>query len=214
MAPVLAFWAVSLLVGALALPVAFLFLRRLPDSGAGMSFALGLVLTGYGYFTLRTASILPPGRGGYILALSLLGLLSAFVAGGDRRFAATLRRLWPALITVAGLFTLAFFLFVAFRSYVPNIADTEEPMDFMYLNATVTSPEYPPHDPWLAGERASYYYFGYLQVGGLTRVAGISPSTGYNMGLAFTFAAAATGIGSLVYALARWALVRRARRWV
>ena len=82
-----------------------------------------------------------------------------------------------------GLFTLAFFAFVSYRSYVPDIAGTEQPMDFMYLNATLTSPEYPPHDPWLAGERASYYYFGYLQAGILTASAGVPASTGYNLSL-------------------------------
>ena len=45
-------------------------------------------------------------------------------------------------------------------------------MDLMYLNATLNSEDYPPKDPWLAGEQASYYYFGYLQSGVLTAVSG------------------------------------------
>jgi len=213
MGPVLAFWAVSLLVGVLALPVAFLLLRRLPDAGAGLSFPLGLLLTGYAYFILRTLKVLPAGRGGYALALALLAFLAVYVAARDRRFASTVRRSWPAFMAVAGLFTLAFFAYVTFRSYAPDIAGTEQPMDFMYLNATVASPDYPPLDPWLSGERASYYYFGYEQIGVLTELAGVRTSTGYNLGLAYTFAAAATGIASLAFALARWALGTRGRSW-
>lgn len=213
MGPVLAFWAVALLVAALALPLAFTLLRRLPDCGAGMSFALGLALLGWAYFSLRVASILPPGRGGYLAALALFALASAAVAGRDRRFARTLRMSSPSLMAMGGLFTLAFFAFVAFRSYVPQIDGTEQPMDFMYLNATVASEQYPPRDPWLAGEPASYYYFGYLQVGALTEIAGVQPSLGYNLGLAYTFAAAATGMASLTFALARWAMGGRARGW-
>ncbi|MCC7363444.1 MAG: hypothetical protein IT303_03655 [Dehalococcoidia bacterium] len=213
MGPVLAFWATALLIAALALPIAFVLLRRLPDRGAGMSFALGLVLAGYGYFILRVLSVLPAGRGGFVLAVAGLAVAGIATASRDRRFLATLRGSWPALLAVAGLFTLFFFAYVAFRSYVPDISGTEQPMDFMYLNAAITSEEYPPRDPWLAGERASYYYFGYLQVGLLSEVSGVEPATGYNLGLAYTFGAAAAGIASLAFALGRWAMGGRARNW-
>lgn len=213
MTDVLAFWGVCLLFAALALPLAFALLRRLPDAGAGMSFALGLVVAGYLYFILRVAAVLPQGRGGYLLALGLLALLSAAVAGRDRRFASTLRRTAPLIVAMAGLFTVAFFLYVAFRSYQPDISGTEQPMDFLYLNATLESKDYPPEDPWLAGKPASYYYFGYLQVGVLTATAGVPASTGYNLGLAYTFAAAATGMASLAFALGRWVFGARGRRW-
>lgn len=213
MSDVLAFWAVSLLVGALAMPIAFSLLRRLPDAGAGLSFALGLVLTGYAYFILRVAHVLPPGRGGYLIALALLGLISAAVAGRDRRFVSTFQRTWPAWVAAIGVFTLFFFMYVAFRSYNAEIGGTEQPMDFMYLNATLTSPDYPPHDSWLAGEPASYYYFGYLQAGVLTASSGVPASTGYNLSLAYTFGAAAAGIVSLAFALTRWASGSRAKRW-
>lgn len=214
MASVMAFWAVALLIAVLALPIAFCLFRRFPDSGAGLSFPLGLALAGFGYFTLRVASVLPAGRAGYVLVVALLAIASAAVAVRDRRFGSTLRRSVPALMITAGLFTLAFFAYVAFRSYRPDVTGTEQPMDFMYLNATLESPEYPPHDPWLAGQRASYYYFGYLQVGVLTAVSGVRSSVGYNLGLAYTFAAAATAIASLVAALTRWSLGPRGRRWV
>jgi uncharacterized membrane protein len=102
---------------------------------------------------------------------------------------------------------------VAFRSYNAEIGGTEQPMDLMYLNATLNSEEYPPKDPWLAGEPASYYYFGYLQSGVLTAVADVPASTGYNLSLAYTFAASAAGIGSLGFALARWMLGSRGKNW-
>ncbi len=213
MGPVMAFWAVTLLIAALALPIAFHLFRRFPDAGAGLSFPLGLALVGFGYFTLRVASVLPAGRAGYLLAVALFACASAAIAFRDRRFVPTLRRSAPALMIIAGLFTLAFFAYVAFRSYRPEVTGTEQPMDFMYLNATLESPGYPPHDPWLAGHRASYYYFGYLQVGVLTAVSGVQSSVGYNLGLAYTFAAAATAIASLVAALTRWSLGPPGRRW-
>ena len=213
MAAVMAFWAVALLIGVLALPFTFALLRRFPDAGAGLAFPLGLVMLGYGYFLLRVVKVLPAGRAGYLVAVVLLALVAVAIAVRDRRFAATARRTGPALMVAAGVFTVAFFGFVAFRSYVPDITGTEQPMDFMYLNATLESPDYPPHDPWLAGHAASYYYFGYLQIGVLTAVSGVQSSTGYNLGLAYTFAAAATAIASLAGTLARWCLGPRGRRW-
>lgn len=213
MSQVLAFWAAALLVAVAALPITFALLRRLPDAGTGLSFAAGLLLSGWTYFILRTASVLPPGRGGYLLAVAAVAIVSAAVAGRDRRFAGTVRFQWPSLIAVAGLFTLFFFGYVAFRGYNPEIVGTEQPMDFLYLNATLESDDYPPRDPWLAGKRASYYYFGYLQVGLLTRLADVPSSIGYNLGLAYTFAASATGIASLAVALGRWVFGPRLRVW-
>ncbi|MBI5947706.1 MAG: hypothetical protein HY875_06185 [Chloroflexi bacterium] len=213
MTGVLAFWGVSLLTGALALPLAFRLLRRFPDAGAGLSFPLGLALLSYAYFTLRVADVLPAGRAGYLLVFGLFALVSVLLASRDRRFVPTLRRGGPALVMTAGLFTVAFFGYTFFRSYTADISGTEQPMDLMYLNATLESPDYPPDDPWLSGHKASYYYFGYLQTGVLTATAGVPASEGYNLGLAYTFAAAATGVVSLAFALARWVLGGAAQRW-
>jgi YYY domain-containing protein len=212
MADVVAFWAAALIVAVLGFPIAAVLLRRLPDAGAGLSFPLGLVIASYIYFILRVLRVLPPGRGGYLAAIALLGLIAAATAGRDRWLAVTWWRAWPGLVAAFGLFTLAFFGYVAFRSYNAEVGGTEQPMDLMYLNATLNSEEYPPKDPWLAGEPASYYYFGYLQSGVLTSAAGVTPSSGYNLSLAYTFAAGATGVASLAYALARWMLGAKARR--
>ncbi len=212
MADVLAFWATALVVAAFGFPIGAVLLRRLPDAGAGLSFPLGLALASYIYFILRVFDVLPAGRGGYIAAITLLGLAAAAVAGRDRWLRVTWRRAWPGVVVAFGVFTFAFFGYVSFRSYNSEIAGTEQPMDLMYLNATLNSEEYPPKDPWLAGEAASYYYFGYLQSGVLTSVAAVPASSGYNLSLAYTFAAAASGIASLAYALARWVLGSRARR--
>lgn len=213
MGDVLAFWIVALFLGGLGFPFAAVLLRRLPDAGAGLSFAFGLVLISYGYFLLRVISLLPQGRGGYFAAVLLFALAAAAVAGRDRWLKVTWYRARPGVVVAAGVFTVAFFGYVAFRSYNAEIGGTEQPMDFMYLNAALTSPEYPPHDPWLAGERASYYYFGYVQSGVLTAVSDVPPSTGYNLSLAYTFGASAAGAASLAFALVRWIVGARGRVW-
>ena len=81
MADVLAFWLTALVIAACGYPIAAVLLRRLPDAGAGLSFPLGLVLTGYSYFILRVLNLLPPGRGGYVVAIALMALVAAAVHG-------------------------------------------------------------------------------------------------------------------------------------
>lgn len=213
MSDVVAFWFICVVLGLIALPIAFAFFGRFPDAGAGTSFALGMVITGYLYFILRVAHVLPYGRGGAILAVAILAVVSSGVVGRSRRFNVTLRRSWRGIVASLCLFTVFFFLFVVYRSYLPAIAGTEQPMDLMYLNATMKSPSYPPEDPWLAGHPASYYYFGYLQGGLVSQAAGVPASTGYNLTLAYTFGAAAAGIASVVFALACWAMRRARARW-
>lgn len=214
MVDVLAFWFAGCVIAAAVLPIAFVLFRRLPDAGAGVAFILGLVFAGYAYFILRTFGVLPFGRGGYLLTVALVALAGLAVAGRDRRFRETFRRARPGLVIALALFTSLFFAYAAFRSYESSIGGTEQPMDFMYLNATLTSPAYPPNDPWLAGESASYYYFGYLQAGLLTSVSGVPASTGYNLALATFFAASATAVASVAVAFARWIMGSRGGLWI
>ncbi|MCA9829880.1 MAG: DUF2298 domain-containing protein [Dehalococcoidia bacterium] len=204
-----AFWLAAVAIGVLALPLAAGLFRRFPDGGAGLALPLGMVIAAFAYFVLRVASIVPAGRGGWFVALLMLACVSAVSLRVNPRRGAVLRRSLPGALAALGVFTVLFFSYVWFRSHVAAIAGTEQPMDFLYLNAMLASPSYPPHDPWFAGEAASYYYFGYLHIALLTAVADVPASTGYNLGLAFTFASAGTAVASIAFALARWALPRR-----
>ena len=215
MAEAIAFWAAALAVAALALPLAFRFFARFPDGGAGLALSLGLMLVSAGYFLLRVIGALPAGRGGVLLALALFAAAMAALAIRDRRARAAFRRSRRGVAIAAALFTLLFFAYAFFRSHAPDIADVPElPMNLAFLNALLVSPGYPPHDPWMAGERLSYYYGGHLQAAMLTSASGASAAAGYNLALAAVFAGAGTAAASLCAALARWLFGGRARRWI
>lgn len=213
MAPVLAFWCAALVVALLAFPIAQRLFRRFPDAGAGLALPLGLILASYAYFLLRSADVLPAGRGGFLLAIVMLAGAGLAVARFDPRFGSTVRRSGSGMLASAGLFTTLFFGYAAFRSYAPAIGGTEQPMDLLFLNAMLESAEYPPEDPWLAGNSVSYYYFGYLQTAMLTAISGVESSIGYNLGLAAVFASAASAVASVCAALARW-VISRSQAWV
>ena len=214
MTEALAFWGVAIVIAALALPLAFRLFVRFPDAGAGLSFTLGLTLISTGYFLLRVVGALPAGRGGFILAIALFAVAMVVLAVRDRRFLPTLRRSLRGITVAAVLFSVLFFGYAFVRAHSPDIAHTEQPMDFLYLNAMLVSPDYPPHDPWFAGENASYYYGGYLQAAVLTGASDVWPATGFNLSLGAVFASAGVAAASLCAALARWLLGARARRWI
>ncbi len=213
MEAVLAAWLAAMLLGAVGLPFAVSLFRRFPDAGAGFAVPLGLLFVSLPYFLLRVADLLPPGRGGFLLAAALMAAVAARVARRLRLRPGESRRIAAGAMVALGLFTGAFLVYTAFRSYNADITGTEQPMDLLFLNAAMVAPEYPPHDPWLAGEPVSYYYFGYLQVGLLASIAGVPASTAYNLGLAATFASVASSLVSLSWALARWALPSPSRRF-
>ncbi len=90
-----------------------------------------------------------------------------------------------------------------FRRYNPEIAGTEKPMEFAFLNGILNSTRFPPQDPWLAGYGISYYYFGYVILAMLVQLTGVLPGVAFNLGLAAVFALTLLGSFGLVYNLVR-----------
>ncbi|MFL2636335.1 MAG: DUF2298 domain-containing protein [Tepidiformaceae bacterium] len=203
MSAVLAFWAAAILIGILTVPLSVRLFRRFIDAGIGFSIPLGLIVLSATWFLLRVIGI-PNGVGSLAILLFFFAVLSFLIARTDRHFVLVLRRAGPFGLCTFGVFNIAFFAYVIFRSFTPEIAHTEQPMDLMMLNAVVESPSYPPHDPWFAGESLSYYYGGFIQAGLLILLTDIPTSIGYNLALALAFAGSVTTVFSLVATLFRW----------
>jgi uncharacterized membrane protein len=86
---------------------------------------------------------------------------------------------------------------------------TEKPMEFAFLNSILRSDTFPPLDPWMSGQSISYYYFGYVMIGFLTKLSGLTSNYTFNLALALIGALAATGVCSLVYNLISLSARRR-----
>ena len=99
------------------------------------------------------------------------------------------------------LFLAALGAWAFFRAHNPDIAGTEKPMEFAFLNGILASPQFPPRDPWLAGYAISYYYFGYVMLNMLVQLTGVAPSIAFNLGLASIFALTLVSAFGLVYNL-------------
>jgi YYY domain-containing protein len=211
----LRWWAVLLLLGTTAVPLAYTFLQRLPDRGYAFVKMLGLLVVGYVFWLLASLGVVANGLGGILLALLGLAGLSAAaywrradIWGVDGDVVAKrpslpdwLRQNWRYILLTELLFLLIFGLWVWVRAQHPGIEATEKPMEFAFLNAASFSPSYPPLDPWLSGFAISYYYFGYVTTSVLARLATVPEFVAFNLGLAWIVAGTAVGAFGLVYNL-------------
>jgi len=195
-----------LLIGWIAFPLAFRLLPALADRGYALSRALGLLLWGFLFWILASLGVLQNDIGGILLALFLLVGFSVW-SGWKDRFQALKTWIQPQkkVIIVTEVIFLITFLAMAFvRASNPDITGTEKPMELAFINAILHSSTFPPHDPWLSGYAISYYYFGYVMVGMLIRLTGVTSGVGFNLALASWFALTAIGAYGIVYNLLKY----------
>lgn len=202
MAETFAWWLILQLIGLAALPLCLTLFRRLPYAGYALSKPFGLIIGGYLFWILNVIHMLPNTQRGIAWALVFVAAGSALVVWRRRdELLDFLDRRWAFILVSEVLFTVTFVVAAYLRSYVPDIAGTEKPMDLMFINAATRSEYFPPDDPWLSGFSVSYYYFGYLLVAMVGKLAAIQTSIAYNLGLAMTAALAVTAAFGLVYDL-------------
>jgi len=202
MAEVLAWWLVVTIGGVASFPIAFSLFRALPDRGYAFAKALGLLLVGYALWMGATIGLVGNTRGGALLVLVALAIAGA-VAWGRKRseIQEFLAERWRYVLLVEALFAAAFFAAAWLRAFVPDIAGTEKPDEFAFLNAVLRTEHFPAYDPWLSGFSLSYYYFGFVLVGALTMITGVSAAVGFNLGLALMAALTVIVAFGVVYNL-------------
>jgi len=189
-------------LGWLAFPFTFRMLPGLSDRGYALSRTLGLLVWGYAFWLLGSFGILGNNAGGEIFALGIVLALSWWAA--RRRWTEIrnwLRTNHKLVIIVEILFFLTFAVLAFIRSANPDIVGTEKPMELAFINAILRSPAMPPTDPWLAGYSISYYYFGYVLVTMIARLAGTPGGVAFNLGVSLVFSLAAVGSYGVLYNL-------------
>jgi YYY domain-containing protein len=191
-------------LGILALPAAFVLLRRLPDRGFTLAKPAAMVFFSYILWVLGLTHIAPNTRLTIFVILIVAAVPSGFLLHRSleeiKDFA---RRHWPMLLTAEILFLGFFLMWLGIVSEVPAINHTEKPMDFGFMNAVLQSRFFPPEDPWLSGNSISYYYFGHFMMAFLTQLTGVASSVGYNLGVSLVPGLVAIGAFGLVYNLVR-----------
>jgi YYY domain-containing protein len=196
-------WYILLtLLGLLSFPLGFYLFRALADRGYVLARALGLLVWGYAFWLLASFRIAQNDIGGLLLGLVILVGLSGWAFFNCRaeimEWFQAHRRL---VLTAEGLFLLAFGFMAFVRAANPEIVGTEKPMELMFINGIMNSPEFPPRDLWLSGYSISYYYFGYVMASMLALFTGVPATMAFNLMIALIFALSALGAYGILYNL-------------
>jgi YYY domain-containing protein len=217
MLEILSWWLVVQLFCLAALPLSWRLFGFLPSRGYALAKALGLLLVSYALWLGASFRLLANSVGGILFALASLFLFSWWI-GRDglkrteegskgRPLVSWMRDNRAFVLAVEIVFLVVLVGWAAFRAFNPDIAGTEKPMELAFLNGVLGSRFFPPHDPWLSGYAISYYYFGYVILGLLSRLSGVSPEVAFNLGVALWCTLAAVGGFGLVYDLVQIASV-------
>jgi YYY domain-containing protein len=201
---VLSWWALVTAAGIGVLPLSFRLLRCLPDRGYTLARALGLLLTGFVFWLLAMFGFIRNTPGSMILAWVIVLVAGLIVYLRDP---IDLRAWWREnrAVVIVGevLFFVLLFAWAIYRAHQNAITFTEKPMELAFLSSVMRSEVFPPADPWLSGYAISYYYFGYVIAGMLSKLSGITSTIGFNMTAALLFALTGIGAFGVVYNLVR-----------
>ncbi len=202
MLDVIKWFLVLEILGVIGLPIACRLFAALPSRGYAFAKPLALLLVGYFFWLLGSLKFVMNTTSAVVFVLLVIAATAATIGWRDR---VALKSFWqenrPFIIASELVFVGFYLLWVLYRVYNPDISSTEKPMDFLFLNSMLRSPDFPPRDPWLAGFAISYYYFGYLLMAVLTRLSGVASGAAFSLALAGTLGLAASGAFAVVHDL-------------
>jgi uncharacterized membrane protein len=200
--PLLRWWLLLELLGLVGLPISMWLLRYLPERGVCFRRPVALLLSTYLLWLLVTVGLLQNTTASAALCVCLVACASLALFWPRRRaLLCELVSLKRVLLIEALLFLASMLLFGLFRAYNPEIAATEKPMEFAFLNGILQSRTFPPQDPWLSGYSISYYYMGYVISAMLTRLSALPSDVTFNLTGITLLALTVSGSFSLVYDL-------------
>ena len=192
------------LIGLIIFPISFHLFPMLKDRGFAVSKTLGILSISYLAWLLSVSRLVPNTQVTLWAIVLILFSVSCCVAWNSRKQLLTFIRFeYTTLISIEFIFLTVFIFWIVYRAVDPSINNTEQPMDFAFLNASIRTFFGSPEDPWLRGESISYYYFGYWMMSVLSKLSGIQSSITYNLSLALIPSLAASSIFSLVFNIVR-----------
>lgn len=220
---VLVWWIISQVIGLSALPITLYIFRWLPERGYAFSKPAGILLSTYILWLGASTGFLRNDTAGILFSILLVFLLSTLVVYRELQSTTTssvaifdyFRTHKAHILKVELLFTLGFIAWVILRAYAPDKimnAGGEKYMEMAFLNGVLNSPQFPPIDTWLSGFAISYYYFGYVMMGLVTRLSGAPASVGFELYDALLFALTLIGAYGVIYNMVTASEIRKGRK--
>ena len=206
-APVLVWLLVVEFIYLITLPLGLFLFRPLADRGLVLARIVGLLGVAYLAWIVVSLRWMEFSQVAILLALAALAGLSGVVLALQwRQMLEFVKSRWQILAVAETIFLAAFLAFVIIRALNPDLwhpfRGGEKPMELAYFSAVIRSTLLPPYDPWFAGGYLNYYYWGYFILAIPTRLAGIVPTTAFNLAAPLLFALTVSGAFSVVYNLA------------
>lgn len=186
----ISWWLVIQIIGLAALPLTTRILHWLPGRGYAFSKVFGLLLLAYLLWVGAITGVLANDLGGIVFVLLLIAGFSAWIGLSPNqepvisRMKAYWRQNRASILVVEALFLLTFAGWTLVRAYAPDKilpAGGEKYMEIAFLNGVLNSAQFPPLDPWLSGFGIAYYYFGYVMMAILTRLAATPATVGFDL---------------------------------
>lgn len=105
------------------------------------------------------------------------------------------------LLFLYGAALISFFqlVYLAYRSFNPDLIGTEKMMDFMMLSSVFNAYGGEVKDLWFSGSPNPYYYFGYWVYASILKLSFVNLYSGYNFILSVTFSLTITISASISY---------------
>jgi YYY domain-containing protein len=176
-------WLVFALPGIFAAPLLRRAFPGLNDGGAAIARPVGwLIVTWIAWF-LPSLTPIPYGTPLAIVAMSVVAVGGAVVAFLDRKaWREVIRTQWTSIVLgeAIGLAVVAIFTWLMrWNGDVHPLA--ERFMDYAILARLDHTTSFPPLDSWMAGKTLQYYYYGYVVMDVLRRLASMDLRAFFNL---------------------------------
>jgi len=204
-------YLILLILGWIAFPILYAVLPSLPGRGYSLAKPFGMLAWGYIFWILGRLGVTANNLAGLSFPLVLLIAVDLWILHkfGIRKLLDWIKRHISLVFSTEALFLAAFAAMALVRAYNPEIIGTEKPMELAFINAILASEGLPPADPWLSGYAISYYYFGFVLMAMMAKLAGTLGSVAFNLGVSLTFGLTAVGTYGVLFNL----LAIRKDRW-
>src|SRR5450432_2119553 len=212
---ILSWWLLTLFAGVAVYPLFFRLTGALPSRGYPLARAAGLMLVGFVFWILNIIGMLQNSPGSTLIAaliVFIVGLVSYATWKEREPILPWLRSHLSLIITTEILFGVMFLAWATVRALNPNLTATEKPMEMALLSAVRRSATFPPHDPWMSGFAISYYHFGYIIIGMIANLSGVTNGVAFNLALPLLFALTGVGAFGIAYDLVVARLQHRANQ--
>lgn len=183
---VFVWYLLLVVIGWLAVPLAFVTFSGLPDRGYALAKTLALLVVTWLVWMAGSVRLLPFTQLTIVLGFVALATISGLIYWRRREEINTFLRAHRRYLVVVEALGLALFAFdLLIRLGNPDLWHPayggEKPMIFSFFNAVLKSEYFPPYNPWLAGYTLNYYYYGFVIAAIPTKLLGIVPAFAYNL---------------------------------